>query len=147
MRTYSLETEQRLNRPRAEVFDFFSNPRNLETITPPWLRFEIHTPGEITMRPGARIDYVIRLHGIPVKWQTEISVWEPPSRFVDEQIKGPYRVWVHEHLFEEDGAGTRVRDRVRYAVPGGWLVRAVFVRRDLRKIFDYRKQTLASVFE
>src|SRR3954468_23005074 len=99
-----------LPRPVTEVFMFFAEPGNLETLTPPWLRFHILTPQPILMRAGARIDYRLRVHGLPVRWQSEITAWEPPVRFVDEQRRGPYRVWVHEHTFEEGDGGTEVRD-------------------------------------
>ena len=97
----------------AEIFPFFADAKNLGTVTPPWLHFEILTLGHIEMRVGTLIDYRIRIHGIPVRWQTKITVWEPPYRFVDEQIKGPYRRWVHEHRFEKSGEGTLCSDRVR----------------------------------
>jgi len=88
----------------------------------------------------------LRLRGFPIRWRTLISAWEPPYRFVDEQLRGPYRHWIHEHIFEERDSGTLMRDRVRYAVPGGALLHRFFVRRDLEKIFTYRRQVLLQTF-
>ena len=140
---YTLTAEIWLPRSRPEVFAFFADAGNLEALTPAWLRFEILTPRPIGMQAGALIDYRLRVHGWPVRWQTRIAVWEPPVRFVDEQLRGPYRLWRHEHTFEETAGGTRVRDVVHYAVLGGALVNALFVRPDLRKIFSYRQEKLA----
>lgn len=143
MKTRVFESEIRLPLPRAEVFPFFADPRNLETLTPPWLNFEILTQGELHSEAGALIDYRLRLHGIPFHWRTLISVWEPPFRFVDEQVKGPFRLWRHEHRFIEEDGMTRCQDRVEYAALGGRLVEALFVERDVRRIFTYRTGALA----
>jgi ligand-binding SRPBCC domain-containing protein len=145
LKTSTLETELWLPRPREEVFAFFADAVNLELITPPWLRFQILSPLPIAMRQGALIDYRLRLRGVPLGWQTQISVWEPPLRFVDAQLRGPYRRWVHEHLFEESDGGTLCRDRVEYAVPGGWLVERLLVRPDLDRIFAYRRERLKKI--
>lgn len=146
MRTFRLQTELLLARPLGEVFDFFTNAHNLEKLTPPWLHFQILNGGEVEMKPGALIDYRLRVHGIPIRWQSEVTVWEPPHRFVDSQTRGPYRLWIHEHSFSETGAGTQVRDSVDYAVPGGSLVQKLFVAPDLKKIFDYRHAKLREIF-
>ena len=138
----TLEMRQWFPRPRAEVFAFFSDAANLERITPPWLRFEILTPRPLAMRPGATIDYRLRLRGVPVRWQSEITIWDPPRRFVDEQRRGPYRVWIHEHELTERDGGTEVRDFVRYAVPGGRWIDRLLVRPDVARIFDYRRRVL-----
>jgi ligand-binding SRPBCC domain-containing protein len=122
------------------VFPFFADAFNLEFITPPWLKFEVLTPRPIQMRAGLRIDYRLRLRGFPLRWQSEITAWEPPCRFVDEQRCGPYRAWVHEHTFEDRDSGTLTRDLVRYDVIGGRLINALFVRRDLEKVFHFQKQ-------
>ena len=143
---FTLTTEQWLPRPLHEVFAFFADAGNLDTLTPPWLRFEILTPRPIAMRVGALIDYRLRLRGLPIRWQSEISDWSPPHRFVDEQQRGPYRLWHHTHTFKEQDSGTLVCDHVRYAVFGGELIDRLFVRRDLEKIFTYRQQTLAELF-
>jgi ligand-binding SRPBCC domain-containing protein len=128
-----------------EVFAFFADPRNLERITPPWLHFEITTPGSIVMRPGCVIDYTLRLHGMPIRWRSEISAWEPPNRFVDLQVRGPYRLWRHEHIFIEKDGGTTVADRVDYAVPGGRIVHRIFVAKELEKIFEFRRLSLEAI--
>ena len=146
MRLFFIDQEQRLNRPLEEVFEFFSACHNLEQLTPPWLHFQILTPEPVTMAPGTLIDYKLRIHGIPQRWQSEITCWDPPHRFVDEQRKGPYRLWIHEHRFKAEGAHTLVRDQVRYAVPGGWLIQRLFVQRDVRQIFDYRGKRLEQLF-
>ena len=145
-RLHLLEFEQFLPAPLEEVFPFFADARNLETITPPWLKFKVLTPAPIDMRPGARIDYRLRIRGIPIGWQSEITAWDPPHRFVDEQRRGPYRAWIHEHTFAREGAGTRVRDSVQYAAPGGELVRLLFVEPDVRQIFAFRQEFLARRF-
>ncbi len=132
--------------PLQKVFHFFADAGNLEILTPPWLRFEILTPLPIRMRAGALIEYHLRLHGIPLRWQSEITAWEPPKRFVDEQRHGPYRRWIHEHDFAERDGGSEVRDFVRYSVPGGRLVDFLFVRHDVRRIFEYRHLKLRACF-
>jgi ligand-binding SRPBCC domain-containing protein len=142
---FTLSASMMLPRPRAEAFAFFADPGNLETLTPPWLRFHILTPQPIIMRFGALIDYRLRIHGLPVHWQSEITAWQPPLRFVDEQRHGPYRAWIHEHTFEEGDGGTEVRDRVRYNVLGGRLVNRLLVRRDLRAIFNFRQKRLREI--
>jgi ligand-binding SRPBCC domain-containing protein len=152
---FELRTAQLLPRPREEVFAFFAAAENLEVLTPPWLGFQILTPLPLALRKGTLLDYRIRLHRIPIRWRTEITAWEPPRRFVDEQLRGPYRLWVHEHTFAEvpgdsgssgGNGGTRVADRVRYAVPGGRLVNQLLVARDLRKIFEYRNRKIQGIF-
>lgn len=146
MKTFLFSTELWLPRPRAEVFHFFADAHNLEAITPPWLRFEILTPKPIEMRPGALIDYRIRVHGIPIRWRTEITEWQPPHRFVDQQIRGPYTLWHHTHSFVERDGGTLCRDEVIYRPRGGWLIDYLFVRRDVAKIFSYRTEQLKKAF-
>jgi len=146
MKTHSFKTELWLKRPPDEVFSFFSDARNLERITPPWVRFEMLTPGEIPMRVGTLIDYRIRVHGVPLRWQSEITAWEPGRRFVDEQRRGPYRLWIHEHRFSDKNGGTLITDIVTYAVPGGPLVNKLFVANDVAKIFEYRKRKLEEIF-
>ena len=135
-----------LPQPRETVFLFFANAQNLEAITPPFIRFTVLTPAPIEMRQGALIDYRLRIRGMPVRWQTLISVWDPPNRFVDEQLRGPYRQWIHEHAFEERDGGTLMTDRVRYKVPGGALINRLFVRSDVKRIFEFRRQKLLELF-
>lgn len=147
MKIYELRNRVRLPHPRPEVFAFFADAGNLEALTPPWLHFRILTPLPLDMRAGALLDYRIRVHGLPIRWRTEITAWDPPHRFVDKQTRGPYRLWIHEHTFEEDGPGaTLVGDHVRYAVPFGALVNRLLVARDVRAIFRYREEKLREVF-
>lgn len=146
MRVFQFECEQFLPRPVAEVFPFFADARNLQAITPPWLNFEVLTPGDVEMKAGALIDYKLRVRGIPLRWRTLIREWEPPHRFMDEQLRGPYQQWIHEHTFTEKDGGTLARDKVSYAVPGGALINALFVRRDVERIFAFRRQKLAELF-
>lgn len=140
--TRVLERELRIPLPRTEVFAFFADAENLGRITPPELGFRILTPRPIDMHVGTLIDYRLRLYGVPVAWQTIISVWEPPARFVDEQRRGPYRRWVHTHVFEEVGTETVMRDRVSYELPLPPVgeIAAPVVRAQLRRIFDYRRR-------
>jgi ligand-binding SRPBCC domain-containing protein len=146
-RVHTLERRQRIERPIEEVFAFYGDAQNLERITPPWLGFEVTTPGPIEMRAGTLIEYRLRLHRVPVRWRTRIEAWEPPHRFVDIQIKGPYSLWEHTHTFEEDGPGaTVIEDRVGYSIPFGplgELAERLLVQRDLRRIFDYRRDAVA----
>jgi ligand-binding SRPBCC domain-containing protein len=146
MRQFLFASEIWLPRTLTEVFPFFADAGNLDLLTPPWLRFEILTPPPIEMKVGALIDYRLRLRRWPIRWRTRITEWQPPVRFVDEQLRGPYRQWIHEHTFAERDGGTLVGDRVRYAVPGGALVNALFVRRDIERIFAHRRSKLQEVF-
>jgi ligand-binding SRPBCC domain-containing protein len=143
---YVLEREQRIALPVGAAFAFYAEARNLEAITPPWLAFRVLTPGAIGMRAGTLIDYRLRLHGLPLRWRTRIEIWEPPRRFVDVQVRGPYALWEHTHTFEPLGSGeVAIRDRIRYALPLGALGRlahALFVRRDLDRIFTYRARAV-----
>jgi ligand-binding SRPBCC domain-containing protein len=137
-----LERRQRLAAAPERAFAFFADARNLEAITPPWLRFRVLTPDPIAMRAGALIDYRLRLHGLPLRWRTRIDAWEPPHRFVDTQLRGPYALWEHTHTFSPAAPNAVVMsDRVRYALPR--LVPAWLVRRDLDRIFDFRARVIA----
>ena len=150
MRVHLLERAQRVPVPADETFAVFADALNLEAITPPWLRFRVVTPGPIEMAPGALIEYRLRLHAMPVRWLTRIEVWEPGRRFVDVQVRGPYRLWHHTHSFEPVGeSATMVRDTVRYALPlgpVGAVAHAAFVRRDLERIFDHRRAAVEAYF-
>ena len=128
------------------VFPFFSDASNLQRITPPWLNFEVTSPTPIEMKTGQIIDYRLKVRGIPVRWRSEITEWQPPYRFVDEQIRGPYKVWHHEHRFVEQGAKTICEDRVLYAVWGGPLVNRLLVEPDVKRIFEYRRKRLLEIF-
>lgn len=138
-----IHAETLVPRPLDETFAFFSDARNLERLTPPWLNFNIRTAGPIAMREGTLIDYRIVLYGVPIPWQTRIDVWEPGVRFVDVQVRGPYLWWHHEHRFEAAGDMTRVTDHVTFAPRARWISSA-FVKRDVERIFRYRQQMLAS---
>src|SRR3954469_8253700 len=140
-----LRREQRLEAPPAEVFPFFADPRNLEAITPPLLSFRLLTPDPIALGVGTFLQYALRLRGVPVRWDTLIQEWEPPVRFVDVQVRGPYRLWHHTHelISLDDGAATLMRDTVRYSVGFGVLgevARRAVVLRDLEAIFDFRRE-------
>ena len=149
MRTHLLRREQRLAGPPEAVFPFFADARTLEAITPPLLRFRVLTPEPIEMQVGTHIQYRLRLHGIPVSWLTSIQAWEPPHRFVDVQVRGPYALWHHTHTFAGDGAGgTVMRDTVRYAIGFGALgelAERALVRRDLKAIFDFRRDAIPNL--
>lgn len=140
-RTYSLRREVLVQRSPEETFAFFADAANLELLTPPWLNFRILTPRPISMRPGTLIDYRISLRGIPLRWTTLIELWEPGRRFVDLQLRGPYRWWRHEHRFTPVDRGTLVEDIIEYLPPFHRLTRAL-VRRDLDRIFNYRTRRI-----
>lgn len=143
-----LEQTQRIELPIEQTFELFCDAFNLERITPPWLRFRVVTPPPIDMRQGTVLEYRLRLHGVPVRWKTRISTWDPPHRFVDQQISGPYALWHHTHEFEADGAATVIRDRVRYRIgfgPLGSLALRLFVRRDVERIFDHRRDAMQAL--
>jgi ligand-binding SRPBCC domain-containing protein len=145
MSVHRLEREQLIGMPVSKVFDFFSAARNLERITPPWLRFTVLTPEPIRMAPGTLIEYRLRLHVVRVPWISRIEDWQEDRSFVDRQLRGPYRLWHHRHEFIPRAGGTVVRDVVHYALPLGWLgelAHAAFVRRDLKRIFDFRRDAV-----
>ena len=146
MKIHTLQSEVWVPRPREVVFKFFSRAENLEALTPHWVHFSILSSSPIAMKAGTRIRYRLRLHGIPMRWESEITVWEPLCRFVDEQRSGPYRRWIHEHQFLEYEGGTKVRDTVQYSVAGGLLVHRLFVAPDLSRIFEFRRQKVAEIF-
>ena len=146
MRVHEFECQIWLPPPPEKVFPFFADAFNLETITPPWLNFNVLTPRPIAMRAGTLIDYRLRVRGLPVRWRTLISAWQPPHRFVDEQVRGPYRQWIHEHTFEPRDGGTLCRDVVKYAVPFDFIMHPLFVRRDVEQIFTFRAKALKQHF-
>ena len=150
MTVYELHREQVVRAPLTRVFAFFERPENLEILTPPWLRMQIVTPSPIPMQVGAVIDYGMRLRGIPVHWRTLITEHTPPMRFVDVQIKGPYRLWHHAHSFEETSDGTRLIDDVTYALPFGFLgtlAHRWIVHHELERIFDFRAKAIEHEFD
>ena len=150
MPSHTMSTWQWLPRPRDEVFSFFSDARNLQRITPAFLHFRLLTPGPITMCPGALIDYRLTLRGVPLRWRSEIKTWEPPLRFSDVQLRGPYAEWNHTHTFDEEDGGTLVRDVVRYRLWGPdvvtGLINRILVAPDTRRIFEFRHQALEEIF-
>jgi len=143
-----LERTQRIPAPAAEVFRFFSDPRNLARLTPTGLRFRVRdAPGELA--EGSRLEYRIRWGFLPMRWVTRITIWDPPSEFRDVQESGPYRLWHHVHRFREEPDGVEMRDRVEYALPFGplgELVHALRVRGQLEAIFDYRSRAIREIF-
>jgi len=148
--TYSLHTDLSLHCPLDDAFALFCDASNLERLTPPELRFQILTPLPIEMKRGARIQYRIRLFGVPFAWLTEITHWEPGVRFVDEQISGPFARWVHEHRFSSLGPSTsRIVDDVRYALPFEPVGRLAhpLVRARLDRIFEFREQRVREILE
>ena len=146
MTAHTLTAALWLPQRRDKVFSFFADAFNLEAVTPPWLKFAVVTPAPIAMRTGTLIDYRLRVHGLSLRWQSEITVWDPPLRFVDEQRRGPYRCWIHTHSFEEMDGGTLCRDAVQYAVPGGRFINWLLIRRDIRRIFTHRQETIQRRF-
>lgn len=148
-RGWRLERAQVLPVPIEQVFPFFERPENLEALTPEFLRFEILTPRPVPMHLDARIEYRIRLFGIPMRWRTRITAYEPGKSFVDVQESGPYALWEHTHTFERLPRGTLMRDRVDYRPrfgPLGTLARGIFVARMVERIFDHRARAVAEHF-
>lgn len=147
---YQLRRTQWVPRPLHEVFEFFSDARNLELLTPGWLRFQILTPSPILIAPGTRIQYRLKWHGVPLRWTTEITKWDPPYAFEDFQLSGPYRLWHHFHNFESSGNGTLMTDVVNYELPLGVIGRlthAVAVRKNVEQIFDFRHAQIRELFD
>jgi ligand-binding SRPBCC domain-containing protein len=146
MKTFTHHSELLVPRPLTEVFPFFADARNLEELTPDWLSFTVLTPDPIPMAVGTTIDYRLAWRGIPLRWRSEIAAWDPPHLFIDRQLRGPYRLWHHEHRFEEVDGGTLVIDDVEYAVWGGALAVNLGVRRDVERIFAFRSERLGEIF-
>lgn len=149
MTPHIFRCEQFLNHSPEKVFDFFKKPENLDSVTPKALGFKILTPSPIRMEKGAVIDYTIRLYGIPMKWKTQISDYQPPHSFTDTQLKGPYRTWIHTHRFIAQADGTLMTDEVQYTIPFEPLSeigRKLFVEKEIKKIFSYRKEVIAQIF-
>jgi len=149
MAIYTLKREQLVPRPLEEVFEFFSDARNLEFITPRWLNFQVLTPQPIEIVHGTLLDYRLKWHGVPIAWRTKIVGWNPPRSFVDVQLRGPYRLWHHTHSFAAASGGTQMVDTVNYELPLGFLgsiAHELGVRRDLERVFDYRMKVIAERF-
>ena len=146
LKLHRLQTRVWVPQPIDEVFSFFSDALNLDELTPPWLHFKVRTPAPIEMRTGALIDYRIKVRGLPMSWRSEITTWDPPHRFVDEQRKGPYAFWYHQHDFQPVDGGTAISDHVWFKARGGFLepwIHRFWVVRDLKRIFGYRVDHLA----
>ena len=135
--------------PIEKVFEFFSDAKNLEFITPPLLQFKILDQNTPTIQKGTIFTYKLKIHGVPIKWKTLIEEWEPHSYFVDSQMKGPYKKWHHTHRFQATHDGTLVEDTVLYRLHFGYLGQLLtgrWVRRDIEKIFSFREKMIASIF-
>jgi len=141
---HELHTTLELPLPVDGVFAFFAEARNLERITPPELRFEILTPMPLEMERGTLLEYRLGLFGVPFRWRTRITAWDPPQGFIDVQLSGPYAVWEHTHVFAATPMGTLIDDHVRYRLPLSPLgdVAHPLVRRQLARIFAYRQQAV-----
>lgn len=145
---FELTRTQVLPGPPEEVFSFFSDPRNLEAITPPWLRFRI-VEAPARLERGSTLRYRLRLFAVPLRWRTEIADIRPPRSFTDVQVAGPYRLWIHTHRFAVAPVGTEVFDHVRYRIPGGPLAslgQRTLVGPWLDEIFAYRQERLSELF-
>ena len=147
MKIFKFRSEVRLDQKLSKVFPFFADAFNLETLTPAWLKFRVLSPKPISIKEGTRIGYRLQIHGLPVRWVSEIVTWEPPYRFIDQQIRGPYRLWIHEHRFLDDCNGTVCQDTVRYSLWGGALVNHLLVKKKIEHIFDYRQKKLRELLE
>jgi ligand-binding SRPBCC domain-containing protein len=149
MQPHTIIRKTIINRPLEEVFQFFSKAENLNLLTPPELSFKILTPLPIKMQAGTLIDYRIKLNGIPFNWRTEISTWKVNECFVDQQLKGPYKIWHHTHSFTAVKEGTLMIDEVKYLSPG-WilepLIEKFFIKKKVEGIFDYRNSKLKEIF-
>jgi uncharacterized protein len=149
MAEQQLQFEQWIPASIKEVFSFFSNASNLEKLTPGWLNFRILSQSTPQIQAGTLIEYQLKLHGIPFTWKTLIEEWIPEKQFVDTQLKGPYSLWHHTHTFEEKDGGVLMIDKIRYQVPLGilgHLVAGNYVKKDITRIFDYRKEVITKVF-
>jgi len=147
--SHRIDRQQLVQAPLEEVFEFFSRARNLEQLTPPWLRFSVVSPEPIEMRAGTLIEYRLCVHRVPLRWVSRIEEWQPGRRFVDRQVRGPYRLWLHAHEFAADPRGTLIRDSVRYELPFGPLgavAHAAIIRRDLERVFGYRRRQVERRF-
>ena len=142
--------EQVINKPIHQVFEFFSKAENLQRITPPLLDFKILTPLPIEMKEGTLIDYKLKVRGLPMTWRTRIELWQPPFKFIDLQLKGPYKLWHHTHEFVSLSENqTLMKDRVEYDVGFGILgeiANHLIVKGDIQKIFTFRKTEIERLF-
>ena len=150
MKLYTLKKEQIIPRNILDVFNFFSKPENLSVITPSKMGFKILTPSPIEMKEGALIDYTVKIIGLPIRWTTLITKYDPPNLFIDQQLKGPYSMWHHTHNFKKlNDNETLIEDIVIYSVPYsfiGGLIHSLYIKRDLEKIFSYRSKKIKEIF-
>jgi ligand-binding SRPBCC domain-containing protein len=149
VKTWCLRSSVWVPEPPAVVFPFFAEAGNLDLLTPPWMSFEILTPQPIAMHTGTLIDYRIRVRGLPMRWRTRIADWQPERQFIDEQLRGPYTLWQHTHTFTPIDGGTLLGDEVRMRPRGGplaGLLMSLFVRRDVERIFTYRRDQMLQRF-
>ena len=150
MKTYNVQFEQFIELPINDVFSFFSKPENLSLITPPRLKFDILTPSPIEMKEGQLIDYSLTImYFIQLRWRTLITDYDKPNKFIDQQIKGPYSLWHHTHIFKEKNGGTLIQDQVTYAIPFGIIgrvIHAIYIQHDIKSIFKYRYKILNKIF-
>jgi ligand-binding SRPBCC domain-containing protein len=146
---YTLRREQVVPRKLEEVFEFFACANNLEALTPDWLHFKVLSVDPQPVQKGSLISYGLRVHGVPVRWTSEIVEWDPPHKFVDLQVHGPYELWHHTHRFQAEAERTRITDEVQYALPLGALgrvARRLLVRSDVEKIFAFREEKIRALF-
>ncbi|MBZ0178613.1 MAG: SRPBCC family protein [Ignavibacterium sp.] len=146
---FNIFMEQIVDANLNEVFEFFENPENLGVITPDWMKFEILTPRPLIMKKDAEFDYRINLFSVPLKWKTIITDYDPPYKFVDVQKNGPYKYWHHTHLFETEGDKTKITDNIDYKLYGGpigVLINNIYVRKNLKSIFDFRENKINQLF-
>lgn len=148
-KTYTMAFTQQVARPLPEVFNFFSRAENLEALTPPWLNFKILKAEPQPVQQGTVIHYSLSVHGIPLRWTSEIVEWEPPHRFVDLQLRGPYKLWRHEHRFEARDGGTLISDTINLSLPLGFLGQIAYkikVHSDVQEIFAFRREKIRALF-
>ena len=150
MRTRTFHREQEIPAAPEEVFDFFADAQNLGLLTPSWMHFKMLAQSYPEIQVGTMFHYQLAWNGLPIRWTTRIEDWRPPASFVDVQLQGPYRFWRHTHIFDASEDGTLMRDKVEYAVPMGFLGDILIgwlVRRDLKRIFDYRARQISAIFK
>jgi len=146
---YVYKQQQKIGKPLADLFPFFEKPENLSLLTPKWLSFKIKSKEPLSMKEGARFEYTIKLFGIPMHWETLITKYEPPFQFVDEQLKGPYKVWIHTHSFIENNEQVLMTDEVKYDLYGGFLkgiINHFFIKHSIKQIFRFRKAAITEFF-
>lgn len=149
MPAHIFRSEQYIPQPIGKVFEFFSQAENLQKLTPEWLHFRILSVDPKPVGKGTLIQYSLRWRIFPIRWTTEIAFWQPPYRFIDVQLNGPYKLWRHEHRFIAEGAGTRIVDEIQYSLPLGLLGRLAHrlkVKQDVENIFAYRTRAVGNIF-